>query len=169
MQFVSEYKRNIYSQLVLNTLPSLLLGLIVSLFFGIWGFFLTLLTILTLKFGLWIFLSIVYWAVFLLYDKDKAAERIADLFEDKNYPEPREEVYDSPEQYLNWIAEDDKAPYSARVSAACSSYEIAYHRLNGQYQAIFRLYKVLEEGMRKYKKRTEEKRKLKENYDKQGR
>lgn len=103
--------------------------------------------ILGVSLALWIIGSIIGWAVFALFERERRAEDLHINLLKENFPTPSENE-SSAEDYFGVIAADESQPIKLRLSARGSKTIFEMLRTFGMMQPLFQLSMVSEDAMR---------------------
>lgn len=152
MQFESRQKRTFWANLVLGSVPDVLIaGLLASVLNGgMVGFVAALVGLQVLYLAIWAKNSLWTWIVFLVTGRKTLASHIRDYLKMNGFPEP-DDFERSPDDYLSRVVEDDEQPVGVRLKAAASLAELNVQSTLGNMQNYMRLSMAYEDALEEHK------------------
>ena len=152
MLIQSKARRRLWRNILLNTVPDLLLAAIIAYVAdtGWVGFIVAYFGLQILYVLIWLKNTLWGWAMFYLFGRKEAVQHIVGVLREKSFPEPDDLILDGL-VYVREVAESHTALDEARLEAAGINGTFAYITTNGQMQQGVRFQMALEDAIQLYK------------------
>lgn len=154
MQFRSEQTRSIWINATLGSAIDAAVAYGIS---NIWGngelaaTALIFLAMQAIYLAIWFKRTVVMWLHFLLIGRRKMRRHMGDFLRENGFPEP-EPYYDSVDDYLSRIVQDDRLKADTRIKAAAELATINALPVFGLVQFSLQLRMAFEDAIKRYKR-----------------
>jgi len=152
MQFESRVKRNVFINIIIESIPDILLvAAIVYFMQGGWlGFIFGYIALQLAFIVIWVVRSLWGWLVFTIIGKKAIVDQYYEYLLSNNLPNPTDYA-DSPERYFAEVASNKDLDPEIRIKAAGVCGEFGMIRSFGMLQRLMSLSMSMEDALEKYR------------------